>query len=58
VVWLRHSKEWAKVATIILATVAVASVFFVSYTEIFWPIAIILVGAYLLYTAMRPRTVQ
>lgn len=56
VVWLRHAKPWAKVVTIVLAALAVASVFFVSYTEIFWPVAIILVGVYLLYTAMRPRT--
>lgn len=56
VVWLRHAKPWAKVVTIVLAALAVASVFFASYTEIFWPVAIILVGVYLLYTAMRPRT--
>ena len=55
VVWLRHAKEWAKVATIILAALAVASVFFTTYTEVFWPVAIILAGAYLLYNSMRPR---
>lgn len=58
VVWLRHAKDWAKVVTIVLALLAVASVFFVSYTEIFWPVAIILIGAYLLYTAMRPKAVH
>jgi len=57
VVWLRHAKDWAKVVTIVLAALAVASVFFASYTEIFWPIAIILAGGYLLFTAMRPKTV-
>ena len=56
VVWLRHAKPWAKVASIVLAALAVASVFFASYTEIFWPVAIILVGVYLLYTAMRPKS--
>jgi hypothetical protein len=56
VVWLRHDKPWAKVVTIVLAGLAVASVFLSSYTEIFWPVAIILVGVYLLFTAMRPRT--
>ena len=55
VVWLRHAKPWAKSATIILSAVAVASIFFASYTEIFWPVAIILVGAYLLFTSLRPR---
>jgi len=57
VVWLRHAKPWAKIVTIVLAIIAVTSVFFASYTEIFWPAALILVGAYLLFTAMRPKTV-
>ena len=56
VVWLRHSKPWAKIVTIVLAALAVASVFFASYTEIFWPLAIILGGIYLLFTALRPKT--
>ena len=55
VVWLRHAKPWAKIVTIVLAALAIASVFFASYTEIFWPVAIILAGAYLLFTAMRPK---
>lgn len=55
VVWLRHSKAWAKIVTIVLTALAVASIFFVSYTEIIWPLAIILVGAYLLFSALRPR---
>lgn len=53
VIWLRHHKDWAKIVALVLALVAVASVFFVSYYELFWPIAIILGGAYLLYTALR-----
>jgi hypothetical protein len=57
IVWLRHAKEWAKIVAVVLALVAVASVFFVSYYEIFWPFAIILGGVYLLYTALRPKTV-
>jgi hypothetical protein len=57
-VWLRHAKDWAKVVTIVLALVAVGSVFFATFTEMFWPIAIILVGAYLLFTALRPKPVQ
>jgi hypothetical protein len=58
VVWLRHAKDWAKIATIILALFAVVSLFFVSYTEIIWPVAIILAGGYLLYTAMRPKVIH
>lgn len=55
VVWLRHARDWAKVVTIILALVAIGSIFFVSLTDIFWPIAIILAGGYLLFTALRPK---
>jgi len=55
IVWMRHAKPWAKVVTIVLAALAVVSVFFASYGEIIWPVAIILVGGYLLYTSMRPR---
>lgn len=58
VVWLRHNKPWAKIVALILALLAVASGFFVSSYEIFWPIAIILGGVYLLYSALRrPKTV-
>jgi hypothetical protein len=55
VIWLRHEKPWAKIVTILLALAAVASVFFASYSQIFWPVAIILAGVYLFYTALRPR---
>lgn len=55
VIWLRHAKPWAKVVTIALTALAIASIFFASYSEIFWPVAFILLGAYLLYTAMRPK---
>ena len=57
VVWLRHAKPWAKIVTVVLAALAVISVFFVSYYQIFWPLAIILGGIYLLFTALRPETV-
>jgi hypothetical protein len=57
IVWLRHGKPWAKIVTIVLAAVAVGSVFFATYSQILWPVAIILVGAYLFYTALRPKTV-
>ena len=55
VIWLRHDKPWAKIVTMLLALVAFASVFFASYSQIFWPVAIILAGIYLFYTALRPR---
>jgi hypothetical protein len=53
VLWLRHNRPWAKIVSIVLAVIAVASVFFVSYYEIVWPVVIILGGVYLLYTAVR-----
>ena len=55
VVWLRNKQLWAKGVTIVLAALTVASVFFAAYTEIFWPVALIIGGAYLLYTAMKPK---
>lgn len=55
VVWVRHARPWAKIVTIVLAALAVGSALFVSYTEIVWPVAIILLGGYLLFTALRPQ---
>lgn len=57
VIWLRHAKAWARIVTIVLAALAVASIFFAIYIEILWPLAIILSGGYLLYTVLRPKTV-
>jgi len=57
ILWLRHAKPWAKIVTFALAAVAVASVFFATYSQIFWPVAIILAGIYLFYTALRPKTI-
>ncbi len=56
VIWLRHAKRWARTVTIVLGTLAVGSLFFATYSQIFWPVAIILGGIYLLFTALRPRT--
>jgi hypothetical protein len=55
VLWLRHQKDWARIVTIILTILAVASVFFFGYYELFWPVAFIVGGVYLLYLALRPR---
>ena len=57
VLWLRHNKDWARVVTIVLSVLAVASMFFISYYEIFWPVAIILGGLYLFLSALRPKAV-
>lgn len=58
VIWLRDHKDWARILTIIHAVLAVASIFFVSYFQTFWPFAFILAGVYLLYMALRrPKTV-
>jgi hypothetical protein len=53
VIWLRHSMPWAKIVSVILAVVAVVSVFFAASL---WPVVIILAGIYLLYIALRPKT--
>ena len=55
VLWLRHHKDWARLVTIILGILAVATVFLFGYYEIFWPIAFICGGVYLLYLALRPK---
>jgi hypothetical protein len=48
---------WAKIVTVMLALVAVASIFFASYSQLFWPVAIILAGVYLFYTALRKKPI-
>lgn len=57
VLWLRHHRAWAKVVTIVLGLLAVASVFLFSYYQFFWPVAFIGGGIYLLYLALRPRRI-
>jgi len=57
VVWLRHARQWAKIATIALLVMAVGSVFLATYTQILWPLVIVIVGIYLFFTALRPRHV-
>lgn len=58
VVWLRDHKDWARIVTILLGILAVASAFFVSYFETFWPFVFIAGGIYLFYTALRrPKSV-
>ena len=54
-VWLRHAKQWAKIATVALLVLAVGSIFFASYTQILGPLLIVVVGIYLFFTALRPR---
>jgi hypothetical protein len=55
VIWLHHAKAWAKIATIITAVIAIASLIFTSSYNMFWPIAIILAGIYVFFTALRPK---
>jgi hypothetical protein len=55
VIWRRHDKSWAKIVTIVLAALAVASVLFAAHSEVLWPVAIILVGLYLLFISMRRK---
>ena len=55
VVWLRHDRQWARIATIILIVLAVGSIFFATYMQIVGPLLIIVAGIYLFFTALRPR---
>jgi hypothetical protein len=54
-VWLRHDQAWARIVVFVLAPLAVASLFFVNYIEMLWPIPVILAGIYLFYTALRTK---
>ncbi len=42
--------------TIVLVGLALASAFFAAQSEILWSVAIMLIGAYLLFSSMRTRT--
>jgi hypothetical protein len=55
VVWLRHARQWARIATIALLVLAMGSIFFATYTQILGPLLIVVVGIYLFFTALRPR---
>jgi hypothetical protein len=55
VVWLRHARQWARIATIILLMLAAGSVFFTTYMQVVGPLLIIVAGVYLFFTAVRPR---
>lgn len=56
VLWLRHGQLWARVVTLVLAVLAIASVFLVGFSDVFWPVGLLLAGGYLLFTALRrPR---
>lgn len=56
IVWLRHAKAWAKTVTMVFAAIAVASVFFATYSNILWSLVIILAGGYILFTSLRSKT--
>ena len=55
VVWLRHARQWARIATIILLVLAVGSIFFATYMHVVGPLLIIVAGIYLFFTALRPK---
>jgi hypothetical protein len=57
VVWLRHAIDWAKVVTLVFVALAIVTAFFTSYYQTIWPVAVILVGVYLIFRAMRPKPV-
>jgi hypothetical protein len=57
VVWLRHHKRWAMVITVLAAAMAVITALFGEIQQS-WPVLIILAGAYLLYTALRPKAAK
>jgi hypothetical protein len=54
VIWLRHNQRWASIvaflALIVASTVGLSSGF-----QQYWPLLVILVGIYMLYSALRYR---
>ncbi len=55
VVWLRHQKRWAMIVAGAAAVLAITSAF-VNNMQYVWPVIIMLLGGYLLYNALRPKT--
>ena len=58
VIWLRHARPWAKIVTIVLAAFAIVSLLFSSFSNSIWPLALIALGIYILYNALKPRSAQ
>ena len=56
VVGWRHGKTWGRIAAVVLAALAVASVLFVNQSQVIGAVAIIILGGYLLVSSLRPKT--
>ncbi len=56
VVGWRHAKPWAKTVTVVLLAIAVAAIVFVNQSQVIGALAVIVLGGYLLFTGLRPRT--
>jgi divalent metal cation (Fe/Co/Zn/Cd) transporter len=54
VIWLRHHLRWAMPVAAVALIGSLASLS-VGNWQYLWPVLIILIGAYLLYTAMRQK---
>jgi len=54
-VWLRHKRAWAGFAAGLGALLAVASLFDSRSALMFWPLAVIASGVFVLIRALRPR---
>ncbi len=56
VIWRRHHQPWAKPVTIVLGGLALVSALFAAQSAILWPLAIIVIGVYVLLTGLRRKT--
>lgn len=56
IVGWRNAKRWAKTVTVVLLAIAVAAVVLVNQSQMIGALAIIVLGGYLLVTALRPKT--
>lgn len=55
VVGLRHHKRWGVLFALLAAFASIANLF-IGNLEKSWPLMVVLAGAYLLFTALRPKT--
>lgn len=57
IIWIRNSKLWARTVAICLFALALVSFLAASYMQIVMPLAVILLGCYLVLTALRPKAI-
>jgi hypothetical protein len=55
IVWFRHHKRWGLWFAIVSVLIAIAGLF-IRGANNYWPLIVVVLGIYMLYNALRPRT--